>query len=111
MKYLNQLTEKNTFFKNSSNNIYNTPKTIKHEYQFRCTGFPSESAIKLIKLDPNKTVCEIKKTLLSAYKMNPYLFIHLIFKRKILKEISKFVDLRIRPKEDCVLIMVMMSGG
>ncbi len=39
------------------------------QYRFRLTGVPPDQAIKLIELDPNNSIADIKKTVQREYKL------------------------------------------
>jgi hypothetical protein len=60
------------------------------QYRFRLTGVPPDQAIKLIEVDPNQTIAEIKKSVQREYKLNPILAIQFIFKGKVLPDNLKF---------------------
>jgi hypothetical protein len=80
-------------------------------YRFRLTGVPPEQAIKLIELDPNKTVREVKKNVQQEYKLNPILAIQFIFKGKVLPDAMKISKVGIHPKKDVITVMATQAGG
>ena len=41
------------------------------QYRFRLTGVPPYQAIKLVELDPNNSIADIKKTVQREYKIKP----------------------------------------
>ena len=69
---------------------------------------PPDQAIKLIELDPNSSIAEIKKTVQQEYKLNPILAIQFIFKGKVLPDQLKF---GIHPKKDVITVMATQAGG
>jgi hypothetical protein len=81
------------------------------QYRFRLTGVPPDQAIKLIEIDPSKTVGEIKKVVQKGYKLNPILDIQFIFKGKVLDPEKKFSKIGINPKTDVVTVMATQAGG
>ena len=81
------------------------------QYRFRLTGVPPDQAIKLIEVDPNQSIAEIKKTVQREYKLNPILAIQLIFKGKVLPDQLKFAKIGIHPKKDVITVMATQAGG
>ena len=81
------------------------------QYRFRLTGVPPDQAIKLIELDPNSSIAEIKKTVQREYKLNPILAIQFIFKGKVLPDQLKFSKIGIHPKKDVITVMATQAGG
>lgn len=81
------------------------------QYRFRLTGVPPDTAIKLIEVDPNQTIAEIKKTVQREYKLNPILAIQFIFKGKVLPDNLKFAKLGVHPKKDVLTVMATQAGG
>ena len=91
------------------------------QYRFRLTGVPPDQAIKLIEVDPNQSIAEIKKTVQREYKLNPILAIQFIFKGKVLPDQLKFAKVGIHPKKDviklekslllCGTVMATQAGG
>ena len=91
------------------------------QYRFRLTGVPPDQAIKLIEVDPNQSIAEIKKTVQREYKLNPILAIQFIFKGKVLPDQLKFAKIGIHPKKDviifekfllnCETVMATQAGG
>ncbi|MFX1353919.1 MAG: ubiquitin-like protein [Promethearchaeota archaeon] len=75
------------------------------------TGVPPDQAIKLIELDPNSVVAEVKKTVQREYKLNPILAIQFIFKGKVLPDELKFARIGIHPKKDVITVMATQAGG
>ena len=75
------------------------------QYRFRLTGVPPDQAIKLIEVDPNQSIAEIKKTVQREYKLNPILAIQFIFKGKVLPDNLKFAKIGIHPKKDVITVM------
>jgi hypothetical protein len=80
-------------------------------YRFRLTGVPPDHAIKVIELDPNKTVQEVKKTVQQEYKLNPVLAIQFIFKGKVLPDGMKLSKVGIHPRKDIITVMATQAGG
>ncbi len=72
------------------------------QYRFRLTGVPPDQAIKLIEVDPNQSIAEIKKSVQREYKLNPILAIQFIFKGKVLPDNLKFAKIGIHPKKDVI---------
>ena len=91
------------------------------QYRFRLTGVPPDQAIKLIEVDPNQSIAEIKKTVQREYKLNPILAIQFIFKGKVLPDQLKFAKVGIHPKKDVIkfegsplkyeAVMATQAGG
>ncbi len=81
------------------------------QFRFRLTGVPPDQAIKMIDVDPNLTVAEIKKTVQKEYKLNPILQIQFIFKGKVLPDTLKFSKIGIHPKKDVITVMATQAGG
>jgi len=91
------------------------------QYRFRLTGVPPDQAIKLVEVDPNQSIAEIKKTVQREYKLNPILAIQFIFKGKVLPDQLKFAKIGIHPKKDviifenfllfCETVMATQAGG
>ena len=91
------------------------------QYRFRLTGVPPDQAIKLIEVDPNQNIADIKKTVQREYKLNPILAIQFIFKGKVLPDQLKFAKIGIHPKKDviksenllllCETVMATQAGG
>ena len=81
------------------------------QYRFRLTGVPPDQAIKLIEVDPNQSIAEIKKTVQREYKLNPILAIQFIFKGKVLPDNLKFAKIGIHPKKDVITVMATQAGG
>ncbi|HEC38963.1 MAG TPA: hypothetical protein ENI29_12060 [bacterium] len=71
---------------------------LKENFHFR------EQAIKLIELDPNNAIADIKKTVQREYKLNPILAIQFIFKGKVLPDQLKFAKIGIHPKKDVIIL-------
>ncbi|MFX1569034.1 MAG: ubiquitin-like protein [Promethearchaeota archaeon] len=81
------------------------------EYRFRLTGVPPDQAIKLVELDPEQPIMDIKKTVKSEYKLNPILAIQFIFKGKVLPDSLSFNKVGIHPKKDVITVMATQAGG
>jgi hypothetical protein len=81
------------------------------QFRFRLTGVPPDQAIKMISVDPNLTVAEIKKVVQKEYKLNPILQIQFIFKGKVLPDNLKFSKIGIHPKKDVITVMATQAGG
>ena len=81
------------------------------EYRFRLTGVPPDQAIKIIELDLNQSVGEIKKSVQREYKLNPILAIQFIFKGKVLPDNIKFGGIGIHPQKDVITVMATQAGG
>lgn len=79
--------------------------------RFRLTGVPPDQAIKLIEVDQNKNVGEIKKVVQKEYKLNPILAIQFIFKGKVLADDIKFSKIGLNPKTDIITVMATQAGG
>jgi hypothetical protein len=112
------MKSKTTFFKimNTHYIINNILKKfvsdkIMTQYRFRLTGVPPDQAIKLIEVDPNQSIAEIKKTVQREYKLNPILAIQFIFKGKVLPDQLKFAKIGIHPKKDVITVMATQAGG
>ncbi len=78
--------------------------------RFRLTGIPPEYAMKTIDVDHTKTVQEIKKSVQSAYDLNPILGIQFIFRGKVISDTLRFKDIRVKENE-VVTIMATQAGG
>lgn len=83
----------------------------KNIYRFRLTGVPPDQAIKLIKVNPNLPIAEIKRLVQRAYKLNPILRIQFIFKGKVLPDQLKFEKIGIHIKKDIITVMSTQGGG
>ena len=81
------------------------------EYRFRLTGVPPDQAIKMIELDTEKNIGEIKKHVQKEYKLNPILAVQFIFKGKVLPDDLKFSKIGIHPKKDVITVMATQAGG
>ena len=81
------------------------------QLKFRLTGVPPDQAIKMIELDPDKPVGEIKKSVQQEYKLNPILAIQFIYKGKVLPDNIKFNKVGIHPKKDIITVMATQAGG
>ncbi|MBD3254805.1 MAG: hypothetical protein GF383_06915 [Candidatus Lokiarchaeota archaeon] len=81
------------------------------QYRFRLTGVPPDQAIKLIEVDPNNSISDVKKTVQKEYKLNPILAIQFIFKGKVLPDDLKFSKIGIHPKKDVITVMATQAGG
>lgn len=85
---------------------YGEPK-----YRFRLTGVPPNQALKLIKVNSNLSIAEIKKSIQREYKLNPILGIQFIFKGKVLPDQLKFEKIGIHIKKDTITVMSTQGGG
>ena len=81
------------------------------EYRFRLTGVPPDQAIKLIELDPNHSVADLKRSVQKEYKLNPILAIQFIFKGKVLPDKLTFSKVGVHPKKDVITVMATQAGG
>ena len=81
------------------------------QYRFRLTGVPPDQAIKLIEVDPNQTMAEIKKIVQREYRLNPILGIQAIYRGKVLPDNLRFAKMGIHPKKDVVTIIATQAGG
>ena len=72
---------------------------------------PPDQAIKLIELDHNQLIAEIKKVVQGSYKLNPILAIQFIFKGKILPDNLRLEKIGIHPKKDIITVMASQAGG
>lgn len=83
----------------------------KNIYRFRLVGVPPDKAIKLIKVNPNLSIAEIKKLVQRVYKLNPILRIQFIFKGRILPDQLKFEKIEIHPKKSTITLMSIQGAG
>lgn len=81
------------------------------EYKFRLTGIPFDKSFKLIKLKPYYSVAELKPLVKKEYKINPKLGIQFLFKGEVLLNNSILSDIGIRPLDDILTIMAVLTGG
>ncbi len=81
------------------------------QFKFRLTGVPPDQAMKMIELDPDKPVSEVKKSVQQEYKLNPILAIQFIYKGKVLPDNIKFNKVGIHPKKDIITVMATQAGG
>jgi len=81
------------------------------KYKFRLAGVPPNQALRLIKVNPNLSIAEIKKLVQREYKLNPILGIHFIFKGRILPDQLKFGKIGIHFRKDTITIMSRQGGG
>ncbi len=72
---------------------------------------PPDQAIKLIEVDQNLLINDIKKIIKHQYKLNPILDINFIFKGKVLPEQLRFSKIGIHPKKDVITVMARQQGG
>ena len=79
--------------------------------RFRLTGVPPDQAIKLIDINENHSVAEIKKNVQREYKLNPILAIQFIFNGKVLPDNKKFSEIGVNPKKDVITVMATQAGG
>ena len=80
------------------------------QFRFRLTGVPPDQAIKMIEIDPNLSISDIKKNVQKEYKLNPILAIQFIFKGKVLPDNLKFAKVGIHPKKDVITVMATQAG-
>lgn len=83
----------------------------KNIYRFRLVGVPPDQAIRLIKVDPNLSIAEIKRLVQRVYKLNPILRIQFIFKGRILPDQLKFEKIENHPKKSTITIMSTQGAG
>lgn len=79
--------------------------------KFRLTGVAPEQAMKIIEVDPEQTIAEIKRSVASAYKLNPILAIQFIYRAKVLPDNLKFAKIGIQPKSELITVMATQAGG
>lgn len=85
---------------------YGEPK-----YRFRLTGVPPNQALKLIKVNSNQSIAEIKKSVQREYKLNPIFGIQFIFKGKVLLDQLKFEKIEIHLKKDTITVISTQGGS
>ena len=81
------------------------------QFRFRLTGVPPDQAIKMIEINPEMSIAQIKKDVQKEYRLNPILAIQFIFKGKVLPDTIKFAKVGIHPKKDVVTVMATQAGG
>lgn len=81
------------------------------QYRFRLVGVPPDQAMKLVEIDPNLMVAEVKKSIQHTYKLNQILAIHLLYRGKVIPDNIRFDRLGIHPKKDVVTVMAAQAGG
>ena len=91
------------------------------QYRFRLTGVPPDQAIKLIEVDPNQSVAEIKKTVQREYKLNPILaivailssimllavFVKIFYSVFLGPELPQFKDVKESPKSMLIAMGIL----
>ncbi len=75
------------------------------------TGVPPDHAYRLIDLDPNSSISDLKKQIQREYQINPILNIQLIFKGRILPDQLRFAKLGINFERDIITVMLTQGGG
>ena len=75
------------------------------QYRFKLVGVLPDQAIKLITINIEQGVEDIKKTIKRVYKLNPIFVIQLIFKGKLLPENINLRKIGIHPEKDTITIM------
>jgi hypothetical protein len=81
------------------------------EYRFRLTGVPPDQAIKLIEVEYNHTVADVKKNIQRAFKLCPILAFNLIYRGKVLSDTIKFGKIGVRAKNEVVTVMATQWSG
>lgn len=81
------------------------------QFKFRLTGVPPDQAIKVIEINAQSSIMEIKREVQKEYKLNPILAIQFIFKGKVLPETLKFSKIGIHPQKDVITVMATQAGG
>lgn len=102
---LDNLTELN-FLSESNKNAEKS-----RQYRFRLVGVPPDQAIRLISINIEQSVEDIKKAIKRKYKLNSIFAIQLIFKGKLLSENINLRKIGIHPEKDIITIMNLMGGG
>ncbi|MBD3353622.1 MAG: hypothetical protein GF364_19215 [Candidatus Lokiarchaeota archaeon] len=99
-------------FSNNYGKENNTKTTQQNnQYRFRLIGVPPEYAIKLISVDPDQTVAEIKKEVQKAYRLCPILCIQLVLRGRVLSDKLKISRLRIDPNREMISVQATQSAG
>ena len=81
------------------------------QIHFRLTGVSAEQSLKIVEVDPEQTIAEIKRSVAIAYKLNPILAIQFIYRAKVLPDNLKFSKIGIQPKTDLITVMATQAGG
>lgn len=81
------------------------------QIKFRLTGVAPEQSLRLVEVDPEQTIAEIKRSVAIAYKLNPILAIQFIYRAKVLPDNLKFSKIGIQPKTDLITVMATQAGG
>jgi hypothetical protein len=76
------------------------------QYRFRLAGVSPQEAVKIVNLDVNQNVADVKKKVREAYKLDPEIGIHLTFKGKVLQDNVKLPNLGISPQKDVLTIIM-----
>ena len=79
--------------------------------RFRLIGVPHKQAIKIIQVDPNDSITEVKRKVQREYKLNSILAIQFVFRGKVLPENLKFSEIGILQKNEVITIISVMSGA
>ena len=74
-------------------------------YRFRLAGVPPAEAIKLVDLDEDRTVAEVKESIHKAYNLEFEVGIYLIHKGRVLPNSGRFANLGINPQKDVITLM------
>ena len=87
--------------------------TRKSQLRFRLAGAPSGEAIKLISIDLNLSILEIKMVVKKEYNLNPIVRLQFICKGIIFSDKLKFNNIRsgINPNKDVILVMGTQTGA
>ncbi len=81
------------------------------QFRFRLTGVPPDQAIKVIDINTDQAVADVKKVVQREYKLNPILAIQFIFKGKVLPDNIKFSKVGANPSKDVITVMATQAGG
>ena len=80
-------------------------------YRFILVGVPPDQALLRWKIGPDMLIMDIKKEIQRFYKLGPVLAIQLLFKKKVLPDMSSLTSIDYNPKRDFIYIMAGQSGG
>ncbi len=80
------------------------------KFIFRLAGAPPDRAIRLIHVDKNHSLSELKHIVIREYKLNPILDIQFICNRRILVN-NIHHHLSKNPANAEILVMLVLSGG
>jgi len=81
------------------------------QFRFRLTGVPPDQAIKVIDINVDDVVVDVKKVVQREYKLNPILAIQFIFKGKVIPDNVKFSKIGANPSKDVITVMATQAGG